>query len=76
MKPHPVAFDTLLGILGVAPEEAVFVGDRHLDDIDGANALGMRTVHLQNGATPPGHSEPDAVIHELGELVPLVDGWL
>lgn len=76
MKPHRIAFEALLNKVGVAPESAVFVGDRHIDDIDGANDLGMRTVHINSWPAPPGRTSPDAVISELSELVAVVDGWM
>jgi putative hydrolase of the HAD superfamily len=43
-KPHPAIFEATLEQLGVAPEDALFVGDRRLEDIQGAKALGMTTV--------------------------------
>ena len=43
-KPHASIFAALLDLLGVAPAEAVMVGDTVEDDIDGALALGMRAV--------------------------------
>lgn len=43
-KPHPAIFERALERLGVAPEEAVFVGDRLDEDVGGASRLGMKTV--------------------------------
>jgi putative hydrolase of the HAD superfamily len=43
-KPHPAIFERALAALGVAPENALFVGDRLYEDIRGAGELGMRTV--------------------------------
>jgi putative hydrolase of the HAD superfamily len=43
-KPHPAIFQRALGALGVAPENALFVGDRLYEDIRGAGELGMTTV--------------------------------
>jgi putative hydrolase of the HAD superfamily len=43
-KPHPAIFQAVLERLGVAPEEALFVGDRRYEDIRGAKELGMATV--------------------------------
>src|SRR3954468_17306068 len=49
-KPHPSAFRSALDAVGVEhPGRAVFVGDRPLDDISGASAVGMRTVLRHNG---------------------------
>ena len=43
-KPHPAIFERALEALGVAPEEALFVGDRLFEDVRGAGELGMKTV--------------------------------
>jgi putative hydrolase of the HAD superfamily len=80
-KPHPAAFAAVLDALGgVAPQDAVFVGDRLWDDIAGARGVGMRAVLLPHSAIPayqegPARGEPDAVVDRLAELLPLVDGW-
>jgi putative hydrolase of the HAD superfamily len=80
-KPHPEAFRTALeAVGGVAPEDAVFVGDRPWDDIAGAKGAGMRAVLLPHSTIPayqqgPVQGVPDAVITRLAELLPLVDGW-
>ena len=75
-KPHAEAFGAVLAPLGVEPAEAVMVGDRPIDDIAGAGALGMRTVLLPNGVVPSAPVTPDATIGRLSELLPLVDAWL
>jgi putative hydrolase of the HAD superfamily len=43
-KPHPAIFGRALEALGVAPERALFVGDRLYEDIRGAGEIGMATV--------------------------------
>src|SRR5947209_14775553 len=40
-KPHPVAFQTIAGRLGVPCEHCVMVGDRPIDDIGGGLRAGM-----------------------------------
>jgi putative hydrolase of the HAD superfamily len=76
VKPHPAAFGALLDAVGVAAEDAVFVGDRLHDDVWGAQQLGMRGVWVRNAAVPSYDVEPDGVVDTLDELVGLVDGWL
>lgn len=76
VKPHPDAFAALLDAVGVAAPDAVFVGDRLWDDIEGARRAGMRTIWVHNDAVPPYDVEPDAVVEALGEVVGVVDGWL
>jgi len=43
-KPARAIFERALAELDVEPSEALFVGDRLLDDVQGADAVGMRTV--------------------------------
>ena len=45
-KPDRRAFLTPLAELGIAPHEAVHVGDIQRTDIDGAQAAGLRAVHF------------------------------
>jgi HAD superfamily hydrolase (TIGR01549 family) len=44
VKPHPTIFQAALEALGVAPGEAVMVGDSLEEDVEGARALGMRAL--------------------------------
>jgi putative hydrolase of the HAD superfamily len=80
-KPHPQAFRAALSAVGVAdPARAVFVGDRLFDDIHGARSVGMRAVFVPHSAIPEHqrgevNGTPDAVVHRLAELLPLVDSW-
>ena len=53
----------------------MFVGDRPLDDIRGAQHAGLRTVLRLVPGLPPGPVRPDATIHRLPELVDLLDAW-
>ena len=43
-KPHPAIFERALDELGVAPGQALFVGDRLEADVAGASRVGMKTV--------------------------------
>jgi putative hydrolase of the HAD superfamily len=77
-KPHPAAFRAALRAVGLDERhaaEAVFVGDRPIDDISGAKAVGMRAVLVPHSAVPGHPGEPDAVIDKLSDLLPLVDTW-
>lgn len=74
-KPHAEAFRAVLGPLGVRPERAVMVGDRPIDDISGAKALGMRAVLKPNAYVPSGPIPPDATIERLSDLPALIDTW-
>jgi len=80
-KPHPAAFRAALAAVGgIDPADAVFVGDRPWDDVCGAQGVGMRAVLVPHSDIPeyqrrPVDREPDAVVHRLAELLPLVDAW-
>ncbi len=45
-KPHPEIFRRTLDALGVAPADAVHIGDDVTTDIAGARGIGMRAIHL------------------------------
>ncbi len=45
-KPHPAIFQRALDLLGEPPPLALHVGDRRREDVEGAQALGMRALHL------------------------------
>jgi len=76
LKPHPAIFEHALGALGVTADEAIFVGDNPAADIAGAQGAGMRAVlRVVPGATPVPHVQPDAAVHSLAELLPLLDEW-
>jgi len=73
LKPHPSIFEATLTLLGVAPEEAVMVGDSLPHDIDGARRVGMRgiLVHRSDDAAP---AADVPVIRSMTELPRLLDG--
>ncbi len=62
-KPHRVIFERALQSLDVDPEDALFVGDRRVQDVGGAAQLGMKTVQavwFRADENPDG-AEPDYV---------------
>lgn len=76
-KPHPEAFHAAMRAVGVNdPARVVFVGDRPVDDISGAKAVGMRAVLVPHSGAPAHDVEPDATIQRLADLLPLVRSWL
>lgn len=54
MKPHPSIFAAALDLLGVAPSDALMVGDSVRHDVEGALGAGMRAalIHRSEGAHP------------------------
>jgi putative hydrolase of the HAD superfamily len=80
LKPHPALFQRALDDLGVAPVEAVMVGDQLRADVMGAKALGMIAVwkrargwdQQQPVALPDGAlAHPDYTIDRVSELLDL-----
>jgi HAD superfamily hydrolase (TIGR01549 family) len=72
MKPHPKIYEHAVEGLGIAPSEAVMVGDSLKADVAGAQALGMVGVwnrHHEIDEENVDHVEPDFVIDELSELL-------
>lgn len=67
-KPAGEIFLRVLASLGVAPENAVHIGDNIVTDIGGAKGLGMKAILI--GQSVPGGSSvlPDASIVSLSEL--------
>jgi putative hydrolase of the HAD superfamily len=74
-KPNSQIFHHTLSKLGVAPEEAVFVGDSPHDDIVGAQGVGMRAIWMRSADFPLGDVRPDALIAALPELHPILQRW-
>jgi putative hydrolase of the HAD superfamily len=75
-KPHPSTFKAALEALSVEdPSRAVFVGDRPFDDIFGASRAGLRTILRPNPHVPPYDVEPDAVAHQLLDVLGIVAAW-
>ena len=75
-KPAENAFQRLADALGCARADVWYVGDNPLVDIAGARAAGMRAAWFDwEGHRYPGDlTTPDATIHRLIDLLPLVRG--
>jgi putative hydrolase of the HAD superfamily len=71
-KPDARLFEAALDLAGVAAHEALHVGDRLENDIDGARALGMHAALIARDGDPPQVPEGVPVITTLAQLPPLV----
>lgn len=79
-KPHPEAFLAAARAVGVPPEQVAFVGDRPFEDVHGAQRAGMRAIFVPHSDIPLDQqvivdAVPDAVVHELAEVLDVVTGW-
>jgi putative hydrolase of the HAD superfamily len=73
-KPHPSIFADTLATLGVAPEDALYVGDSVEDDIVGAKGAGLDIawVNPRGKPAPATAPKPDyeiETIPDLGEML-------
>lgn len=76
-KPHPLTFATVAQRLDVAREACVMVGDRPVDDVEGAQLAGMRAVWKTNDRPRPRPNRitPSATIAHLAELPARLRSW-
>jgi putative hydrolase of the HAD superfamily len=68
-KPEPRVFERALAVAGVAPGEALHVGDKVDNDVQGAEAAGIRAVLLQREGEPPVGVEAIRSLRELPALL-------
>ena len=68
-KPSPRVFVRALAVAGVEAGEAVHVGDKVDNDLEGAAAAGMRGVLLQREGDPPAGVEAIGSLRELRGLL-------
>jgi len=75
-KPHESVFREVASRLDVGVEECVMIGDRQIDDVSGAKAIGMRAVWRRNDyGFPTADAVPDAVVDRVSELPALLREW-
>lgn len=74
LKPHPRIFHCALERIGVAPAEAVFVGDNPIADVSGAQGVGMRAAQRLNGDGADA-SKSQACLRAFDDLPALLDEW-
>jgi putative hydrolase of the HAD superfamily len=78
-KPAREPFIEVLRRLQVAAQDAVMVGDDPVNDVDGARAVGIRTIFLARQGRLR-HEGADAVVHALsdvpGAAAALLDGGM
>jgi len=77
VKPHPSIFQAALRQMGVEADDAAYVGDRPDFDVAGAQQAGMRGILIRSPylTVPVGEVNPDAVIDEIPDLLPVLQSW-
>jgi putative hydrolase of the HAD superfamily len=68
-KPHPRVFERALAIAAVAPFEALHVGDKVDNDVEGAAAAGVRALLVQRDGQSPAGVEAVRSLSELPALL-------
>lgn len=77
-KPDAYVYRRCLSMLGVNPEEAVYVADNPAKDFIGAKALGIKTIRLINSRglykhdNIDKHMDADYIIHDLHQLADII----
>ena len=71
-KPDPAIFHLACSELGVQPEEAVYVGDNPVADIEGAKNAGLRTIFIPS-STYPHCAAADAACDDLSVLSGIIE---
>jgi 2-haloalkanoic acid dehalogenase type II len=73
LKPDPRIFTLLLGRAGLAPAQALHVGDDAVADVEGARRAGVTPVWVNRaGAEWPAPSSPPLTVRTLTELADLL----
>ncbi|TKD72520.1 HAD family hydrolase [Pseudalkalibacillus hwajinpoensis] len=72
-KPDPHIFRQALRRLNVQPDEAVYVGDHHENDIIGAKSAGLKTIWKKDDQVSKG--EENASVHSLLDILLVLDEW-
>lgn len=67
LKPHPAVFEMSVRAAGVDARECVVIGNKEVNDIEPALALGMRAILVYPDDPPPTSSRADAVAPDLWE---------
>lgn len=73
-KPHARVFELALTALGAQAALSIMIGDDPVADIQGAAGAGLRTVHTSefSDRKAPGDLKPDARVHALADLGPVL----
>ena len=73
-KPNQIAYNTVLNELDAKKEQALFVGDRIVEDIRGPRKFGFAATALTHEFRQEcdEQSEADIILTELSELLPFV----
>ncbi len=80
VKPSPEIFHEAARAVEVEPARCVYVGDRGYEDVHGPQSAGMRAIWVPHSDLPADQqvsheATPDAVAHELLDVLDIVNAW-
>jgi FMN phosphatase YigB (HAD superfamily) len=76
LKPHPAVFEMSVRAAGVAAHQCVVIGNKEVNDIEPAIAMGMRAILVHPDDPPPVSSRADAVAPDLWACAKALRGML
>lgn len=71
-KPHPAVFRYALSALGLGPERVLHVGDSLIEDVAGAQGVGIRAVWVKGEQAELSGVSPDFVVPDITAVAELV----
>ena len=71
-KPDPRAFEHAMELMGMPPQQLLYVGDDIVNDMEGAKAYGMHTAWLPRKGQGGEHTSVDVTLTGLTDLVDLL----
>ncbi|HIW32549.1 MAG TPA: HAD family hydrolase, partial [Candidatus Paenibacillus intestinavium] len=75
-KPHRSIFELTLSKLQAKPDQCWYIGDHPINDIKGANDVGIHTIWLQGFMEQETNSvAPSYTINDLDEIIPIVNKY-
>jgi len=72
-KPDPAIFEHALGLLGIAPEAGIMIGDKLTTDILGSSRIGMDNIWINHhGAEIGEHVPPKHTVARLKDILDII----
>lgn len=72
-KPDPAIFNKALANMGITAGEAIYIGDNPVNDIAGAQSIGMKAIWKNNDTDSSSwESTADAAFRDFSEFMPII----
>jgi FMN phosphatase YigB (HAD superfamily) len=75
-KPHHLMFARCLEALHMKPRDAVFIGDRLIHDVFGAQNAGLPCIWLSSGMNTHNTVRPTWVVHSITDVANIIDSLI